>query len=226
MKLFLILIIINFYNCFTTSYEKKFNPENQKDVIHEFVKDRVNVQGSAHINLDEKKIEAQFDSLLIGKIRILNLNLDIKEKKGLAFDSFIAINKNKNAIFAKDKDFNLIIGNDNKIVTSRDLELKEGFTSDTIYYFAVFTGLYGTIFDLYYVELIRDEEDKSIFIKKFYPKKLGINSDGISWVERSRSKYLASNALFYLGYIFTIPLDMLTGVFQVIFYIMSGGGAK
>ncbi|HMV80904.1 MAG TPA: hypothetical protein PL048_04810 [Leptospiraceae bacterium] len=224
MKRYIIIILcLNFQNCFTLSYEKKFDPSGQKDVIHEFVKDRISAKGSVSAAGSEKEMDAQFPSVLAGEGRMLNMLVNSEQKKAEAYDSFSVRKGNESAVFAKDRDFKLVIGNDSKTVNVNDLELKNEELEDTVHYFAVFTGLYGTVFDIYYVRLKRSEEDSGIFIKQFYPKKMRFNGDRISWEQRSRIGYIASNTLFYAGYLLTVPLDIITGIFQVIFYLKSGG---
>ena len=218
----IIMICIILQNCFTVSYEKKFDPSGQKDAIHDFVKDRVSAKGSISLGQSEKEMDAQFPSVLVGIDRVLNLQVNLADKKAEAYDSYVLKEGHESAVFAKDKDFKLVIGNDSKIVNVNDLGLKNEELKDTVHYFAVFSG-FSTIFDIYYVELKRSEEDSDIFIKQFYPKKMRFHGDRISWVERSRVVYFTSSTLFYAGYLITVPLDILTGIFQVIFYFQSGG---
>ncbi len=222
IKYIIIILCVNVINCFTVSYEKRFDPSGQKDVIHEFVKDRVSAKGSIFLGETEKEMDAQFPSVLAGKGRMLNIQIKTEQKKTEASDSYIIKEGYESAVFAKDRDFRLVIGNDSKIVNVSDLGVKNEELKDTVHYFAVFSG-FSTIFDIYYVELKRSEEDPNIFIKKFYPKKMRFHGDRISWVQRSRVIYFASGTLFYAGYLITVPLDILTGIFQVIFYFQSGG---
>lgn len=222
-KYFIIIFLAGLHSCFTVSYEKRFDPSGQKDVIHEFVKEKISAKGSISLGESERQMDAQFPSVLVGRNRMLNILINLEQKKAEGYDSYLIKEGYESAVFAKDREFKLVIGNDSRTASVNDLGLKTEELEDTVHYFAVFTGLYGTVFDIYYVRLKRSREDSEIFIKEFYPKKMSFNGDRISWAERSRAGYFASNTLFYAGYLITVPLDILTGVFQVFFYLKSGG---
>ncbi len=58
------------------------------------------------------------------------------------------------------------------------------------------------------------------------PTNYRFDRDQISRRERSLVINTFKYGLFYAGYILTIPLDAITGIFQVAAYILVGGGVK
>ena len=219
-KLIPLLLIVTLNNCFTTMYSKKFEPYDIYYIAKEFPQERKVVLGKIVSENGNQKIHAQFDSILLGEGRQLNIVFYPDSSKADVFDDYKSLEGEKKAlIFFEPIGFSDIFKKEDRKINLRTMELRDEDTKENLHFFRIGSKIH-------YVELNRSKDDKSVFIKKKVPKEFTFDETKISYVERNRVVNAIKYGLFYCGYIVTIPLDAVTGIFQVIAYIAAGGGVK
>ena len=197
----LILLILTFTNCISMAYSKKYSPEEDSYVSKEFSPLKPITIGRGAVDSENKSY--QFDSILIGKNRYLNFQMDSDK------------NLFKDDIQIKESDL-IQIG------------LKPEEIQNEMQLIHVLDNM-GYYQNAQILRIKRSEDNKSYFKIQNATESIRIWPEKISWQVRNKTIYLRNSAFYYLGFIFTIPLDIITSPFQaigVVYILMSGGFVK
>lgn len=219
-KTIFILTIVFLHSCFSYAYQKRFEPYGIDDYQREFQKDKKISIGRNIADPKDNLVKAQFDSILVGEGRQLNITINPNDSKAEVFDTYEFQQGNKAAVLFYDPtSFSKVFNKEDRKVNLKDMFIPESELKEKMYFYRI-------DYDLIFVELERSKEDNNFYIKKMVPTNYRFDRDQISRRERSLVINTFKYGLFYAGYILTIPLDAITGIFQVAAYILVGGGVK
>ncbi len=223
----LILLILTFTNCISMAYSKKYSPEEDSYVSKEFSPLKPITIGRGAVDSENKSY--QFDSILIGKNRYLNFQMDSDKKIINLSDSFT---------FQEGKPEVILLKTIGKDLFKDDIQIKEsdliqiGLKPEEIQnemqLIHVLDNM-GYYQNAQILRIKRSEDNKSYFKIQNATESIRIWPEKISWQVRNKTIYLRNSAFYYLGFIFTIPLDIITSPFQaigVVYILMSGGFVK
>lgn len=226
MKLKLcILILASLMNCISSVYSKKYNPEEYSYSTKEF-RELQDVSVGRVVTNPEVKSVFQFDSILIGEKRFLNLEMD-PDKKIIHLSDDFKYQEGKPGAVILNRIGGVFFNEDKKVNESELLKIGlkvENFPEEIVLIRVVDKlGLYQ---NAQYVRIKRSEDNKEVFIKEHLPKTAYISTDKITWQVRDKFTYTAKKAFYYLGFVVTVPLDIVTLPFQAVgaIYILFSGG--
>ena len=218
---FLLLAVILLQNCISLSYADKYEPIGGDSVLLEFPKKGV-FAGKIMSPFDKNQ-KIEFNEILIGQSR--NLIIEIGEEYNQTI--LTEFDEKKNAL-VQDKSSALLymeppskkIFNDlDRYLSDDDLGIKSLDFQDEIFVIHLSNSM-G------YVILQKESASSNRYKKTIVPIDSIHYLADIRWVERNKLTWNLKKGLFYAGYIITIPLDAITGIFQVVFYFSAGGAAK
>ncbi len=227
MKIQSILTLVIFTNCISSAYSKKFDPVQYSYSLNEYEKIQPLTVGS-EIEKKGKDGEMffQFGSILFGKGRMLFFQIHHEEKKFRVFDSFNSQNSKSTSILFYKAGNNFF--DENRKIQKNDL-INSGIRKEDLNDEMMLISLSEFMDKIRYVRITRKKDDPEIFEKSFMPRTAKLYSDEINWYVRSQPIYFSKNVAYYLGFVVTVPLDIITLPVQLIggaYILFSGGFVK
>jgi len=217
----LLLCFFLFGNCFSAIYKHNFEPKSGDEIFLEFAENKIYPANIKKISDTELIVEVK--NILRGTNRLLMIHLDLTSSRA----SLSEVHSKE--IQTSDSGFTslvylqisekLLFDNQHRYVALRELP----FNAESLKNHLTVLQIFHVIA---MVNLEKDTKVTGRYKKMEIPSTNIIYSDNLNWTERSRICWSLKKTAFYSGYIVTVPLDLITGIFQVIYYLAIGGGVK
>ena len=227
MKKYLFLLILIFTNGISSSYSKRFDPVHYSYSQNEYGKVKPVTLGKEVDSFSKNgEIVVQFENVLEGKGRIISYRINHDEKKYKITEADPSSKEKRISFLLYRVGLNLF--DENKKIPERNL-ISVGINKEDIRDEIVLIFMSELSSRIQYVIIERKKTDPEIFEKNFMPRTVQLYSDDLKWVVRDTPTYYFKNTLYYLGFIITVPLDIITSPIQLIggaYILFSGGFVK